>query len=129
MTASRHAIAPAAPVRLSIEAAVATIAEFVRKSDARPDVEAAVRAMETYLDRPLKIGEIQRRLGVKSPTTIHKWVEMGRFPNARTVNRQLRVPARDVDAFQAMAAQSRARATVPPKAIEAFEGDPLEELL
>ena len=105
------------------------IAQFVRGNGTQADAEAAVHAMESYIDRPLKIGEVQKRLGVKSPTTIHKWVEMGRFPNAYTDNRQIRVPARDIDVFQAAAAQSRARTLVPTEALELFEGDPLEDLI
>src|SRR6185369_10039515 len=75
---------------LSIEAAFAMVADVVRKGKPNEDVEAALRAWEQYLDKPLKIGEVQKRLGVKSPTTIHKWVSLGRFPHATKENGQLR---------------------------------------
>ena len=115
--------------RLSIETAVATIASYVRREDLQPNVEAALQAIEAYVDQPLKIGEVQKRLGVKSPTTIHKWVDIGRFPNAYQVNGQLRVPAHDVDDVRQAAQTAGAKSMLPPAPIGEFEGDPLEELI
>lgn len=112
--------------RMPIEAAFAMVADVVRKQDPGRDVEAALRAWEQYLDKPLKIGEVQKRLGVKSPTTIHKWVRLGRFPNATKENGQLRIPASDVAAFKQAAIAAEARTMEPIGAMIEFEGDPLD---
>ena len=111
---------------MSIEAAFAVVARTIRRQGPTEDLEAALRAWEEYLDKPLKIGEAQRRLGVKSPTTIHKWVQLGRFPHATKENGQLRIPAGDVDAFKQAAIAAEAAAMRPIGAMVEFDGDPLD---
>lgn len=127
--AAHSAIAPRVPsVRQNFESAIAIVARFVRSENvSRKEAEHAVEYLET---RPMKVGDVQRALGVKSPTTIKKWIAAGRFPGAMLVNRQWRIPSVEVYAMRD-AGQRAAELTLlgGPQPFGEYEGDPFEDLI
>lgn len=65
--------------RWSLTRAISTLDGFVMGAATRNEAERAL----SYLHRDfMRVGDAQSVLGVKSPTTIKKWVELGRFPGA-----------------------------------------------
>lgn len=109
------------------EAAIAVLGHFVRgRKVSEQEAEAALSYLET---RPMKMGDVQRTLGVKSPTTIKKWIKAGRFPNASLVNGQWRVPADEVYLMRDAGRRAAKLALMSgPQPTEEYEGD-LKDLL
>ena len=65
--------------RWSLARAISTLDSFVMGAATRNEAERAL----SYLHRDfMRVGDAQTVLGVKSPTTIKKWIELGRFPGA-----------------------------------------------
>lgn len=123
------AIGPRADgARRGYEAAIAVIARFIRGREvSEQEAEAALRYLET---RPMKMGDVQRALGVKSPTTIKKWIKAGRFPNAALVNAQWRVPADEVYLMRDAGRHAAELALMSgPRPTGEYEGDPFKDLI
>jgi hypothetical protein len=98
-----------------------------RQEVSKQEAEAALIYLET---RPMKMGDIQRALGVKSPTTIKKWIKAGRFPNAALVNGQWRVPPDEVYLMRDAGRHAAELALmIGPQPTEGYEGDPVKDFM
>jgi hypothetical protein len=65
--------------RWSLPRAISTLDGFIMGTSTRNEAERAL----SYLHRDfMRVGDAQAVLGAKSPTTIKKWIELGRFPGA-----------------------------------------------
>lgn len=112
--------------RSGFQGALATLDRFVRGLGGSQ--AEAVKALDYLETRFMKVGDVQRVLGVKSPTTIKKWLDKGRFPGAyQTVGGQWMFPTDRVYQLRDASIQARQEATKSgPSAIEGFDGDPME---
>jgi predicted site-specific integrase-resolvase len=78
----------------------------------------------------MKMGDVQRALGVKSPTTIKKWIKAGRFPNATRVNGQWRLPAAEIYAMRDAGCRTAELAILSgPQPTGEYRGNPLADLI
>ncbi len=113
--------------RSGYDKALTILHRFIR--DNQGTRTEATRALDYLEKKFMKVGEVQRILGVKSPTTVKKWLDRGRFPGAyQTESGQWMFPAERVYELRDASIRARQEALLPgPTPIEAFEGeDPME---
>lgn len=84
--------------RWSFARAVAVLERFVRHDEVSQ--AEAERAVDYLGHRFMKVGDAQKILGVKSPTTIKKWIGQGAFPGAHQQGTHWMLPADRVYAFR-----------------------------
>jgi hypothetical protein len=87
-----------AETRWSFARAVAVLQDFVRQESITQ--AEAERAVDYLAHRFMKVGDAQKVLGVKSPTTIKKWIQQGAFPGAHQQGAHWMLPANRVYAFR-----------------------------
>lgn len=115
--------------RSGLSRAIKTLEDYIAKPDDVPVVDAQ-RAV-AYLRGAdfVKVGEAQKVLGVKSPTTIKKWIALGRFPGAgQTPTGQWLLPVARV--YELRDASMRAKTLnekAAPIVLQTYEGDPYED--
>lgn len=124
-TTTRHATETQKPAtRWSYTHAVEVIAQFVRGQGAsKAEAERAL----AYLDRKfMKVGDVQRTLGIKSPTTIKKWIGQGVFPGAyRQSGGQWLIPAERVYSLRDASIRADRMNAAGKIEQEVYEGDDL----
>jgi hypothetical protein len=109
--------------RWSFAYAVEVLGQFVRHHDASQ--AEAERALDYLSEKFMKVGDAQKALGVKSPTTIKKWIDQGVFPGAHRQNTQWLLPAERVYALRDASIRAERMNTTGKIEQEIYEGDDL----
>ena len=116
--------------RRGFHAALDVLKSYVRNPLASSLAEAE-KAVE-YLDAAdvVRVGVAQEILGVKSPTTIKKWIALGRFPGSvQSAGGQWLIPTHRVYALRDASLQAKnLNAQSAPVVVPVYDGDPYEDL-
>ena len=114
--------------RWSLSRALETLEQFVVGQASKNEAEKAL----AYLHRDfIRVGDAQQVLGVKSPTTIKKWIALGRFPGAHQgEGGQWLLPTSAVYELRDLSVRAAVANRLPaPTTLRGSTTDPLEDFV